>query len=312
MTPPRVVCLVGPTASGKTALALDLAEALGAEIVSADSRQVYRSLDVGTAKPTAAERERIPHHCLDLVDPEDAFDVARFQAAAAAALADIAARGRAALVVGGTGLWVRVLLHGLCPAPPRVPAVRAALRALAARCGVAELHRCLAHVDPAAAARIRPRDEVRLVRALEVAFASGRRLSAWQAEHAFAEAPYDALVVGLGLPVAELDARIARRVQEMVAAGFADEVAALRARIPDSAPAWASVGYREMRGYVEGACDLAHALAATVLSTRRFAKRQRTWFRAEPGVVWRHPAADRERVTAEAQAFLARGARPPA
>jgi len=151
---------------------------------------------------------------------------------------------------------------------------------------VAELHRCLAHVDPAAAAHIRPRDEVRLVRALEVAFASGRRLSAWQAEHAFAEAPCDALVVGLGLPVAELDARIARRVQEMVAAGFADEVAALRARIPDSAPAWASVGYREMRAYVEGACDLAHALAATVLSTRRFAKRQRTWFRGEPGLVW--------------------------
>src|SRR5262249_5753606 len=243
--------------------------------------------------------------------PEDAFDVARFQAAAAAALADIAARGRAALVVGGTGLWVRVLLHGLCPAPPRVPAVRAALRALAARCGVAELHRRLAHVDPAGA-RSRPRAEVRLGRALEVAFASGRRLSAWQAEHGFAEAPYDALVVGLGLPVAELDARIARRVQEMVAAGFADEVAALRARIPDSAPAWASVGYREMRGYVEGACDLAQALAATVLSTRRFAKPQRTWFRAEPGVGGRHPAADRARVTGEAQAFLARGARPPA
>jgi tRNA dimethylallyltransferase len=312
MTRPRVVCLVGPTASGKTPLALDLAEALGAEIVSADSRQVYRCLDVGTAKPTAAERRRIPHHCLDLVDPEEAFDVARFRNAAAAALGGIAARGRAGLVVGGTGLWVRVLLRGLCPAPPRVPAIRAALCALGARCGVAELHRCLARIDPAAAARIRPRDEVRLVRALEVAFASGRRLSTWQAEHAFAEAPYDALVVGLGLPVAELDARIARRARDMIAAGFADEVSTLRARVPESAPAWASVGYREMRAYVEGACDLTHALAATVLSTRRFAKRQRTWFRAEPGVVWRHPVSDRERVKAEARAFLAHGVRPPA
>jgi tRNA dimethylallyltransferase len=312
MTRPRVVCLVGPTASGKTALAVELAEALGAEIVSADSRQIYRRLDVGTAKPTAAERRRVPHHCLDLVDPEEPFDAARFRAAATAALADVAGRGRAGLVVGGTGLWVRVLLRGLCPAPPRVPAVREALRALAARCGVEELHRCLAHIDPAAAARIGPRDGVRLVRALEVAFASGRRLSAWQREHRFAEAPYDALVLGLALPVSELDARIAGRARDMVGAGFAEEVAALRERIPDSAPAWASVGYREMRAYVDGACDLAHALAAIVLATRRFAKRQRTWFRAEPGVVWRHPVADRARVMAEAQAFLAQGVRPAA
>jgi tRNA dimethylallyltransferase len=312
MTPPRVVCLVGPTASGKTALAVELAEALDAEIVSADSRQIYRRLDIGTAKPTAAERRRVPHHCLDLVDPEEPFDAARFRAAATAALADVASRGRAGLVVGGTGLWVRVLLRGLCPAPPRVPAVREALRALAARCGVEELHRCLAHVDPVAAERIRPRDGVRLVRALEVAFASGRRLSAWQHEHGFAETPYEALVLGLALPVSELDARIAGRAWDMVAAGFADEVAGLRAHIPDSAPAWASVGYREMRAYVDGACDLAHALAAIVLATRRFAKRQRTWFRAEPGVVWRHPVADRARVMAEAQAFLAHGVRPAA
>ena len=247
MTRPRLVCLVGPTASGKTELALELAESADAEIVSADSRQVYRHLDIGTAKPTAADRRRVPHHCLDVVEPDESFDAARFRTAASDALADVARRGHPGLVVGGTGLWVRVLLRGLCPAPAAVPAVRAALYALAERCGVEELHRCLAVMDPPAAARIRPRDAVRLVRALEVAFSSGRRLSVWQAAHAFGDAPYDVLLLGLAVPVPELNARIAARARDMVAAGFADEVAALRAHVGDDAPAWASVGYREMR-----------------------------------------------------------------
>ncbi len=310
---PRVVCLVGPTASGKTHLALELADALGAEIVSADSRQVYRGLDVGTAKPSHAERRRVPHHCLDLVDPEDGFDAARFRTAAATALAEVGGRARPALVVGGTGLWVRVLLRGLCPAPPRAPAVRAALHALAARRGLAELHRHLAAIDPAAAERIHAHDRVRLERALEVALASGRRLSDWQAAHRFAESPYDALVLGLDVPAPVLDARIARRADAMVRAGFVEEVRGLRARgLPDAAPAWASVGYREMRAHVDGAADLATALAAMVRATRRFAKRQRTWFRAEPGIVWRRPDEERARVHAEVAAFLALGVRPAA
>jgi tRNA dimethylallyltransferase len=308
---PRLVCIVGPTAAGKTALSLEVAEALGAEIVAVDSRQVYRGMDVGTAKPTAAERRRVPHHCLDLADPAADFDVARYRAAALAALADIAARGRPALVVGGTGLWLRVLLRGLCPAPPRAPAVRAALRALAARRGVTELHRQLAVLDPVAASRIHPRDAVRLERALEVVFASGRRLSAWQAAHRFADAPYDALVVGVAVPAPELDARIAARAAHMVDAGFADEVRGLLARrLPATAPAWAAVGYREMRAFVEGECDLAGAVAAIVRATRRFAKRQRTWFRAEPDIVWRPPEPGGGRVLREAAAFLERGARP--
>jgi tRNA dimethylallyltransferase len=313
MIAPRVACLVGPTASGKTALALELAETLGAEIVSADSRQVYRRMDIGTAKPTAAERRRVPHHCLDLIDPEESFDAGRFRAAATAALADAHGRGRAALVVGGTGLWVRVLLRGLCPAPPRAPAIRAALRALGTRHGTAELHRHLAAIDPPLAARVHPRDAVRVERALEVAFASGRRLSEWHAAHRFAEAPYDVLVVGLALPTPALDVRIAARAQSMLDAGFADEVRRLRASgLAEAAPAWASVGYREMRGHVDGASDLASALAAMVRATRRFAKRQGTWFRREPGIVWRHPETERARVVAEVTAFLARGERPAA
>jgi tRNA dimethylallyltransferase len=309
MTRPRLVCLVGPTASGKTDLALELAERVGAEIVSADSRQVYRHFDIGTAKPTAADRRRVPHHCLDVVDPDEGFDAARFRTAASDALADVTTRGRAGLVAGGTGLWVRVLLRGLCPAPAAVPAVRAALHSLAERCGVEELHRCLAVIDPPAAARIRPRDAVRLVRGLEVAFTSGRRLSAWQATHAFADAPYEVLLLGLAVPAPELDARITARAHGMIAAGFADEVCALRTRVGDDAPAWASVGYREIRAYVDGASTLDDALAATVLATRRFAKRQRTWFRAEAGILWRHPVAQRARLVAEARAFLLHGER---
>jgi tRNA dimethylallyltransferase len=313
MTPPgprqRIVCLVGPTASGKSSLALELAVELGAEIVSADSRQVYWGLDIGTAKPTPAERARVPHHLLDVVEPTETFDAARFRSAAAAALAAIQARGRPALVVGGTGLYVRVLLRGLCPAPPRVPRLRAVLADLAASRGAPALHRGLVAVDPATAARVHPHDVVRIVRALEVALASGRRLSDWQAAHRFGDAPYDALVIGLARPVAELDARIAARAQAMFAAGFVDEVRALRARgIPADAPGLRTVGYRELlAANPEG--DDAAVLPAVVRATRRFAKRQRTWFRREPGIVWRHPEHDWGGIAAEVAAFL-QGAAP--
>lgn len=311
MSRPRVVCIVGPTASGKTDLALALGETLGAEVISADSRQVYRGLDVGTAKPTADERARVPHHGLDLVEPTETFDVARFRAVADAAIVDIAARGRPIVVAGGTGLWVRVVCRGLCPAPPRAPRIRAALRAIAARAGVPELHRMLAAVDPAVATRVHPNDPIRCERGLEVALASGRRLSAWQEAHRFADAPYDTLVLGLAVPPPVLAARIAARTGAMLAAGFLDEVRALRARgVPDAAPAWNAVGYRELRAHLDGTLTLDEAVAATVRATTRFARRQRTWFRAEPDVVWRDPAAERDRLLAEAAAFLRDGARP--
>src|SRR5205807_90396 len=295
----RLVCIIGPTASGKSALALDLAERLGAEIVSADSRQIYRDLDVGTAKPTAAERARVPHHCLDLVAPDEAFDAARFRDAARAAIADIARRGRVALVVGGTGLYVRALLRGLCPAPPRAPALRAALAAEDPHA----LHRRLGVLDPAAAARIAPTDARRIVRALEVALVSGVPLSRWQAEHRFAEPAYDALVIGLARPTAELDARIAARARAMLEAGFLDEVRALRRRgLGTAAPGLSAVGYRELLACVEGRTDLETALAAMVRATRQVAKRQRTWLRREPAIAWQR--AERRRVQQELLARL--------
>jgi len=303
MSRPRIVCVVGPTASGKTEIGVAIAEAVGGEIVSADSRQVYRGFDIGTAKPSAAERARARHHCVDLVEPDDTFDVARFRAAAAAAIADITRRGRAAIVVGGTGLYVRALLGGLCPAPPRVPAVRAVLAQLAHVDGAPALHRRLVAVDPTAAARIAPHDVVRSVRALEVALTTGRRLSEWQDAHRFRETPYDALVIGLARPAAELAGRIEARARAMVAGGFLEEVRTLRARVSLDTPAFRAVGYREMLDCVAGDVDFDVALDAMVRATRRFAKRQRTWFRAESAVVRRHPGDD-ARIVAEVAAFL--------
>jgi len=305
MSRPRIVCLVGPTASGKTALAIELAERIGAEIVSADSRQAYRRLDIGTAKPTVAERERVRHHCLDLVDPDEGFDAARFRRAAEAALADIHARGRRALVVGGTGLYVRALLRGLCPAPPAEPRLRATLTRIAATEGTPALHRRLAALDPPTAARVHPRDAVRIVRALEVGLVSGRRLSEWQAGHRFAAGAYDPLVIGLAWPVAPLEERITARARAMVDAGFLDEVRALATSgLAAAAPGLQAVGYRELRACLEGRLDMRQALAATVRATHRFAKRQRTWFRREPGIVWRHPEEERRRIRGEVEAFL--------
>src|SRR6185295_10189730 len=220
MSRPRIVCIIGPTASGKSALALELAERFSGEIVSADSRQVYRRLDLGTAKPSAAERARVAHHCLDLVDPGCAFDVARFREAGTSAIVDIAARGKTAVVAGGTGLYVRVLLRGLCPAPPASPALRTALRRLLNVRGAPALHRALAALDPESAGRIGAHDGVRILRALEVGVVSGIPLSRWQADHGFAERPYDALVIGLERPVAELDARIVERARAMVDGGL--------------------------------------------------------------------------------------------
>ena len=303
--PSRIVCLVGPTASGKTSLALALAPRLDAEIVSADSRQIYRGLDIGTGKPTPAERARVPHHGLDLVEPDETFDVGRYRAAMLETIADIQARGRNVLVVGGTGLYVRALVFGLCPAPPRAPRLRAVLHAWAAREGAPALHRRLRLVDAAAGLRIHVNDTVRIVRALEVALVTGRRLSDWQRTHGFRDATFDALVIGLAVPPRELASRIATRVDAMLAAGWLDEVRTLVARAyPLDAPVWRTLGYAEMRAVVEEHEALAAARAATVLATRRYAKRQRTWFRHEPAVVWRDPDAERARIIDETAAFL--------
>ncbi|HET8538254.1 MAG TPA: tRNA (adenosine(37)-N6)-dimethylallyltransferase MiaA [Anaeromyxobacter sp.] len=287
----RLAVIAGPTASGKSALAVALAARVGGEVVNADSQQVYRGLDVGTAKPTAAERAAVPHHLLDVVEPGDGMDAARFVALADAAIADVAARGKVPLVAGGTGLYVRALLHGVVPAPGRDPALRARLEAEAARLGRPALHARLAAVDPEAAARIRPNDLVRIVRALEIA-AGGTPPSALHAAHGFREDRYDAVLVALDPPREELRARIDARVREMFAGGILDEARALVGRFGGAVPPKLPIGYAEAIAVVRGALDAEEAIRRVQVAHRRYARRQVIWLNRERGVAWLRPPYD--------------------
>lgn len=282
-----MVALMGPTAGGKTDLGVALAQRLGAEIVSVDSRQVYRRLDIGTAKPDAAARAAAPHHLLDVVEPDEHFDAARFATLGRAAIADIVARGRSVLLVGGSGLYLRALTEGLCPAPPADPGVRAELaREMAVR-GVEALHDELRAHDPEAAARIAPRDAVRVSRALEVLRITGQPLSTWQAAHRFSDRPYELLLLVLSPPSDELDRRIAARTHAMWDGGLVAETEAVLAAgfSPDAAPLQA-IGYREAQAFLRGELDRDTAIERMRLATRQYAKRQRTWFRALDGARW--------------------------
>lgn len=279
-----MLAIVGPTASGKSAVALAVAEACGAEIVSCDSMQVYRGLDIGTAKPTAAERTRVPHHLIDVAEPDEPFSAARYAALADRAIAEIAARGRPVIVVGGTGLYLRALRWGLVDAPPRDDALRAQLYAEeAARPGA--LHARLAAVDPEAAGRLAPRDLVRVVRALEVHALTGRPISAHHAAHAPRER-HPMQVFVLDPPRDVLDRRIAARTDEMLAAGWVDETRRLAARYGRAVAPLGAVGYREILMFLEGALAEAELRPAIVRATRHYARRQRTWFRKEREVTF--------------------------
>ncbi|MFN2608519.1 MAG: tRNA (adenosine(37)-N6)-dimethylallyltransferase MiaA [Acidimicrobiales bacterium] len=287
---------MGPTASGKTALALAAARALGdVELVSVDSMGVYRGMDVGTAKPTVAERADVPCHLLDLADPSEDFSLARFTAVAAEAVAGIEARGRRALLVGGTALYLQAVVDGLA-LPGRWPHVRAALEAEAVTpAGVAALHRQLASADPAAAARMEPSNARRIVRALEVTIGSGRPFSSFGP--GLGDYPPSRFsMVGVWLPRPVVAERIAGRYVDQLADGFVPEVTALAAR-PDglSRTAAQALGYRELLDHVGGRYTLDEAVAAAVARTRRFARRQRAWFRRDPRITWlaaaRNPAA---------------------
>jgi tRNA dimethylallyltransferase len=280
---PVAVAVLGPTASGKSALALELARRFGGEIVSCDSQQVYIGMDIGTAKPTPDERRAVPHHLIDLVHPDQPFNAARWADLARAAVADIAGRGRLPIVVGGTGLYYRALTGGLFEAPPPDPALRARHREEAARVGTEALHARLAAADPEAAAAISTRDLVRISRALEVLEQTGVPITTLRRRARPPDEPAPLAVV-LDPPLAVLRARIEARVAGMMAAGFEDEVRALRASGygPALRPLQ-SLGYRQMSGVLDGACDAASAASATVAATVAYARRQRTWFRKEAG-----------------------------
>ncbi|MCX5730302.1 MAG: tRNA (adenosine(37)-N6)-dimethylallyltransferase MiaA [Deltaproteobacteria bacterium] len=288
--PPLLLVLAGPTASGKTGLAIQVARRLGGEIVNADSQQVYRGLDVGTAKPTAAERAEVPHHLLDVADPGEGMDAARFITLADAAIAAIAARGRLPVVVGGTGLYLRALLHGVVDAPGRDPALRTLLEEEAALHGRPALHRRLAAVDPGAAARIRENDLVRVVRALEIA-ARGRTQSELFEAHRFAPRRYPFRLLALDIPGDELHRRIEARAGAMSRGGIVDEARRLVERFGASLPRL-PIGYADAIACAGGEFDLDELAARIVRLHRRYARRQVVWLRREQDVEWLGPAVD--------------------
>ena len=285
---PRIVAIVGPTASGKTRVSIELALETGAAIVSVDSMQLYRGMDIGTAKPTTQERRGVPHHMIDVAEPDDPYDARRYASEASRVIEGIAARGQPIVLVGGTGLYLRALLHGLAPAPGAAPALRAELRALAEQEGRVAVHRRLAELDPAAAARIGPNDMVRMERAIESAV-GGSRLSDLQDRHGFAENRYAAILIALDVPAAELATRIEERTRRMFELGLVDEVRRLLDRYGPGLRALGAVGYRQVAEALGRNANPSEALQAVQATTRKYAKRQRTWFRSEPGVEWVRP-----------------------
>ena len=278
------VLLMGPTASGKSALALALAQRLGGEIVSVDSAQVYRGMDLGTAKPSAVERGEVPHHLIDIVDPTDAYSAARFVRDALTAVTEIRARGRVPIVAGGTMLYFKALTEGLSALPPGNAAVRADIDARAVRAGWPALHAELARVDAATAARLAPTDAQRIQRALEVHAVTGRPLSALQGRRADPALGAAVAVALVPADRAALHDAIARRFDAMLAAGLVDELRGLRGRyrlMPDL-PSLRCVGYRQAWEFIDGAIDAGELRAKGVAATRQLAKRQLTWLRAMP------------------------------
>jgi tRNA dimethylallyltransferase len=283
----RVGFIVGPTGTGKTALALEIAERLSAEIVNADSRLFYRGMDIGTAKPTAEERRRVPHHLIDVRAPDAPLDAAEFVTLARNRIAGIAGRGRPVLVVGGSGLYLRVLRGGIFKGPPAAPAVRARLAAIASEHGVALLHERLRAIDPAAANRIGVNDLYRITRALEVYELSGEPISVHQQRHAFAQTDYEELMIAIEIDRKRLYENIDRRFDAMMAAGLVEEVRGLQtAGYPFERQPLNSIGYSEIAAHLRGEIALAAAIEAAKRESRRLAKRQLTWFRHEPTVVW--------------------------
>ena len=289
VAPARHLAVVGVTASGKSALALALARGRpDVELVSIDSMQVYRGMDIGTAKPTPAEQAEVPHHLIDLADPDDDFTVTRFQAAFRDALAGIDARGHRAVLVGGTGLYLRAVVDDL-DIPGQYPEVRAELEAVAPEddpAAVPALHERLAALDPVAAARMEPTNRRRIIRALEVTLGSGRPFSSHgPGLDAYPPTPF--AMVGLRLPAEVTAERIAARYEAQLAAGFVDEVRRLAARPGGlSRTARQALGYRELLAHVEDGLPLDEAVDQAVAATRRFARRQRSWFRRDPRIRW--------------------------
>lgn len=310
---PRLLILAGPTGVGKTGTSLALADRFGAEIINADSMQVYRYMDIGTAKPTPDERARAVHHLIDAADPDEDFDAAEYLRRARPLIRDLHRRGMPMVVVGGTGLYLRSLVRGLFEGPGQDPALRDRLKREAEEKGRAALHDRLARSDPDTAARVHPHDLIRVVRALEVLELTGRPISEFQAEHALGENPYDLLFYGLSLPREDLYRRIEARTVEMFDQGLVGEVERLldKGYGPDLKPMQA-IGYKEVVLHLQGRWTRDQAMHEIMKQTRHYAKRQMTWFRAQPDLRWQSPG-DVSTILFEAERFWSRpgvGAEP--
>ena len=284
---PLVVAVLGPTATGKSALALALAERHGGEIINCDSTAVYRGFDIGTDKIAAADRRGIPHHLIDIAEPTDDYTAAQYARDAAAAIRDVHARGRLPILAGGTGFYFRALTRGLFPGPGRDAALRGRLESIAGRRDVTVLHRMLRKIDPESALRIQPRDLKRLVRALEVFFLTGRPLTAHFADTASPIPDVDVLAIGLRLAPVEIADRVTRRVDEQFERGLLGEIRALLARgIPETARPFGGLVYRQAMEHLRGVRDEPSTRALIAQENRRYARRQLIWFRKEPTLSW--------------------------
>jgi len=287
---PKVIVICGPTGSGKTAAAIQLAVRLNGQIINADSMQVYRHMDIGTAKPSRLEQQQVRHHLIDVAAPDEPFDAARYADMAQDLIGRLQSKGIVPFVVGGTGLYIKALLKGLFQVKPVDPAVRSRLKKDAAVHGAASLHRRLQDCDPETARRIHPHDTYRILRALEIHELTGRSISQFQSEHGFSEKPFAALKIGLDIDRIELYERINRRVDHMIAAGLLQEVKILLERgYAPTLKSMQSLGYRHLVDFIQGRLSWPEALRTFKRDTRRYAKRQLTWFKADGEINWVAP-----------------------
>jgi tRNA dimethylallyltransferase len=302
----RVVIILGPTAVGKSELALDLSGQIDGEIVNADSQQVYRYMDIGTGKPSRAERTRIQHHLLDVVNPDEEFNAAAFRKLAAGAISSIYQRHHRPVVCGGTGLYLKALTRGLFSGPAQNPELRRTFQREIDEKGLRPLYQRLVEIDPDAVSSIHPNDRQRTIRALEVFQLTGKPLTQWQREHSFQEQPYEVLKVGLYRERNELYDLINSRSERMIQDGLLEEIRTLVAKGYDlHLKPLRSVGYLQMGRVLRGVQDMPRALAEMKQETRRLAKRQLTWFRSDPHILWYHPD-QRQQMVEAVNRFLSR------
>ena len=302
---PKLVIVLGPTAVGKSELALELALRTAGEIINADSQQVYRSMDIGTGKPSQADRRRVPHHLIDVVNPDEEFNAALFRRLATEAIEQIHRRGKTAIACGGTGLYLKALTRGLFTGPGQSVEIRRALEERIKESGLEALYRELVAIDASVSATIHPHDRQRIIRALEVYQSTGKPLSQWHTEHAFGEDPFDLLKIGLARDRAELYEQINRRCEQMVRNGLLEEVRGLVAQgFGLELKPLCSVGYRQMGAVIQGTMSLGDASMAMKQETRNLAKRQLTWFRRDSGIRWFHPVEEKDKIFDAVREFL--------